>query len=115
MKPHRLLLPLVLSLFACADPLKADADGDGAAVTVDCDDNDPSVGSVLKTRTVMVQSPRTIATIGRGVSTIVAEDGDCDGVLTADDCDDADASSTTVLPRMATVMAYSPRRLRRCR
>jgi hypothetical protein len=42
-----------------------DADGDGFAVWLDCDDTDASVP---------------------------AEDGDCDGVVTAEDCDDADPS-----------------------
>ena len=72
MRSHLLLLSVSLTLIACADPLKADEDGDGAAVTVDCDDNDPSVGSVL-------------------------EDADCDGTTTEEDCDDEDSQPPLLL------------------
>ena len=63
MRSHLLLLSASLTLFACADPLKADEDADGVTAVDDCDDNDPSVGAI-------------------------AEDADCDGVVTAADCDD---------------------------
>ena len=47
------------------DDAAVDADGDGAAVPDDCDDNDAALGAI-------------------------AADADCDGVLTADDCNDND-------------------------
>jgi formylglycine-generating enzyme required for sulfatase activity len=65
--PHPRLIFLALcfslALLSCAQ--EEDKDADGAPVSEDCDDNDPS-------------------------STVLAEDADCDGVLTAADCDDND-------------------------
>jgi len=68
------LLPLLL-VTACSGSTPGDDtgteiidnDGDGFAADDDCDDDDPSLGSI-------------------------DQDADCDGTLTAEDCDDTDAS-----------------------
>ena len=46
-----------------------DADGDGVLSDLDCDDNNPDIGSI-------------------------EEDGDCDGVITQYDCDDSDPDAS---------------------
>ena len=94
MRSHLLLLSISMTLLACADPLKADEDGDGAAITVDCDDNDPSLGSTLEDADCDGALTADDCDDEDESSPIKAEDGDCDGTPTADDCDDADANST---------------------
>ena len=77
-----------------------DADGDGVAKELDCDDGDPSLGStasdadcdgVLAAEDCDDHDPRVGFT-----GTVQSEDHDCDGILTIDDCDDEDRRSTAV-------------------
>jgi hypothetical protein len=62
---------ITVLLLACSTPVHAaptDLDGDGVDASVDCNDNDVSLGDI-------------------------ANDADCDGSLTIDDCDDANPAN----------------------
>ena len=96
MRSHLLLLSVSLTLLACADPLKADEDGDGVTIVDDCDDNDPSLGSVLEDADCDGALTADDCDDEDSSSLVTAEDGDCDGVLTADDCDDNDSNAGPV-------------------
>ena len=96
MRSHLLLLSVSLTLLACADPLKADEDGDGVTIVDDCDDNDPSMGSILKDADCDGTVTADDCDDEDSSSLVTAEDGDCDGTLTEDDCDDEDAGSTLI-------------------
>ena len=62
----------------CADC--TDADGDGVNLTLDCDDNDVSLGSVN-------DDEDCDGLCDNGSGTPLLEDTDCDGILNADDAD----------------------------